>query len=137
MHLSRRQQQQQNGHDETDDNAAMNLRHENRFWSTQIWNYFDLLNRLQGCNYRYILRMDTNSFIYSPIRYNIFDHMSDNDYHYGFRLCSTSASPSQTQIIWNEFAKIDVLNTDFQDVPFYGDKCLLYNAFFVADLYFF
>lgn len=106
---------------------AMNLRHENRFWSSQIWEYFDQTNRLQGCNYRYIMRLHHNSFLYSPIQYNIFDFIRNNNYQYGFRLCSQERHQKQ---LFEDFShEVAEINDDF--------SCLFYNPFFVADLHFF
>jgi len=109
---------------------AMNLRHENRFWSSQIWEYFEKMNKFQGCNYRYIMRLHTNSFLYSPIRYNIFEFTKNNNYHYGFRLCSEERHQKH---IFEDFSR----EINDSDTIYDEFSCLFYNSFFVADLHFF
>lgn len=57
-------------------------RHMIRFYTTGIW---DLVAR-QG--YEYVMRMDEDSVLWSPIRYNIFDFMAARGLEYGYRLAS-------------------------------------------------
>lgn len=57
-------------------------RHMIRFFTSGLW---PVIAR-EG--YTYVMRMDEDSFIWSPIRYNLFDHMSRNGLEYGYRLAS-------------------------------------------------
>ena len=57
-------------------------RHMIRFYTTGIW---DLVARL---GYEYVMRLDEDSVLWSPIRYNIFDFMAARGIEYGFRLAS-------------------------------------------------
>ena len=59
-----------------------------RFFAMEIWNFFAEWNKATGCTYRYIFRMDEDSFLHSPIRYDIFDFMRSNEYVYGYRMCT-------------------------------------------------
>jgi len=52
-----------------------------------MWDFFQELNAQTGTRYRYIMRMDEESFFHSPIRYDIFGYMSQKDYWYAFRTC--------------------------------------------------
>ena len=57
-------------------------RHMIRFYTTGIW---DLVAQ-QG--YEYVMRMDEDSVLWSPIPYNIFDFMAARGLEYAFRLAS-------------------------------------------------
>ena len=57
-------------------------RHMIRFFTSGIW---PVVAR-EG--YEYMMRMDEDSFIWSPIRYNIFTRMAENGFEYGYRLAS-------------------------------------------------
>jgi len=101
-----------------------------------MWDYFRRLNTENGCNYRYIMRMDEESFIHSKIEYNLFDKMRDNDWSYGYRSCSY------------EMRHVDKLFLKYQETQpagsvvakrdFVGQNlCGFYNNWFIADLQFF
>lgn len=108
--------------------------HENRFWSIKVWDYFGEINRIQGCNYRHIMRMHPESYIYSPIKYNLFDFMQMNNYQYGYRLCSYEMASSE--FLWDEFSR-DTKGTAANHPKWSSEDCAFYNPFFVADLQFF
>ena len=55
-------------------------RHMIRFFTVGLW---PLLEQL---GYEYVMRLDDDSFLWSPIRYNIFDSMQSRRLEYGFRL---------------------------------------------------
>jgi len=125
-------------------NNMINDRHEYRFWSIQIWEYFDQLNHLQqSCNYRYILRMDSRSYLYSPINYDIFEFVQNNNYQYSFRFCSpiTTNDLLQNKEVWDEFSELDTNNhnnkSEEDDDNSNNESCIFYNPFFLADLQFF
>lgn len=107
----------------------LDARHESQFWSIQIWNY------ISECDVppSYLWHLHPNTFLYSPISYNIFDFMKNNNYQYSFRLCQ-----SQTMVptVWEEFLQDDSNNGQNNRQVFEG--CLLdAQSFFVASTSFF
>ena len=140
-------------HDDQSDwhgSQDLNSRHLRRWNAIGIWEFFHQLNRQQGCSYQQILRMDSNSFVYSPIRYNLFDYMKLQQYRFGYRLCSydhvnTVAHPYETpsQQVWKEFRQshanaaneAHALQDGIDDE--YEAACTFAGGFYVADLQFF
>ena len=57
-------------------------RHMIRLFTVGLW---DIIERL---GYDYVMRLDEDSYIWSPIRYNIFQLMHDQDLEYVYRLAS-------------------------------------------------
>lgn len=57
---------------------SMGYRHMCRFFSGEMYN-FDILKQ-----YDYYLRLDTDSFIHTPLNYDIFEWAKTNDCYYGF-----------------------------------------------------
>jgi hypothetical protein len=53
-----------------------------------MWDYFAEINRVVGTNYKFIMRMDEESFFHSPINYDLFHYMGAHDYEYAYRICS-------------------------------------------------
>lgn len=106
--------------------------HENRFWSIKVWQYFDEMNHVNGCNYRHVMRMHQDSFIYSPIKYNLFEFAQTNNYHYGYRLCTYEMGSAE--FLWDEYLRDTVVKPKHDWSP---DDCAFYNPFFVADIQFF
>lgn len=98
-----------------------------------IWSFFQDYGRETGCVYDYIMRFDEDSFLRSPVKYDIFDFMKRNDYNYGFRLCSYEMQV--TRRMWNRWQKMKGSPTPVRDIDF--DMCGIYNNFFVAKLSFF
>jgi len=78
--------------------------------------------------------MDEESFILSPINYDLFDFMKSNNYAYGYRLCSYELSPGQKS--WNEYTKQPQAAGVQPYSPFKG-RCGFYNNFFIAEIDFF
>ena len=103
------------------------------FFAIDIWAFFRDLNQAAGSQYRYLFRLDEDSFLRSPIRYDIFDYMSEHQYVYGFRLCSYELQVTQRmQKLWKQ------RHPDF--VPYRQpdlEQCGFYNNLFVTDLEFF
>jgi hypothetical protein len=103
------------------------------WFAIDIWNYFSQLNEQAGCHYRYLWRLDEDSFIHSPIRYDIFDYMSSQQFVYGFRMCAYEMKV--TQRMWTMWTK---RYPEFKPQrPIDLEMCGIYNNFFVADLEFF
>jgi Glycolipid 2-alpha-mannosyltransferase len=112
-----------------------------RWYTLKLWDYFDYLNRHYGCEYRYIMRMDEDSFLQSPIAYDLFDYMVGNNFLYGFRMCSYELL--QLKRVWlNYVGRHSWLKylTDEQ-VPLrvgnFQSLCGMYNNWAIADLTFF
>jgi hypothetical protein len=103
------------------------------FFAMDIWQFFADYAQQSGCHYRYILRLDEDSYIHSPITYNIFDFMQSNNYVYGFRMCSYEMKI--IRIIWQLFRRQNPNFTPKRNID-YG-MCGFYNNFFVADIQFF
>jgi hypothetical protein len=79
------------------------------------------------------MRFDEDSFLHSPIRYNIFDFMRTNDYNYGFRLCAYEMKV--TQRIWKLWKRATSGPPPIREPDL--EMCGFYNNFFVANLKFF
>jgi hypothetical protein len=124
-------------------------RHMCRFFAVKLWDFFETLNTQHGGGkhnsnnnnsssnssggYRYIWRLDEDSFIHSKIPYNIFDLMSRQGYAYGYRLCSYELSHNKFVPHW--FQKWHHKANPKRTIDW--KMCGFYNNFFVADLSFF
>jgi hypothetical protein len=98
-----------------------------------MWSFFEELNAHQGCSYRHILRIDEDSFVLSPIDYDIFDYMKQNEFVYGFRMCAYEMD--YNRYIGGWVMKWKAKTTVKREIT--KDMCGFYNNFFVADLQFF
>ena len=107
-------------------------RHMCRFFAIKIWDFFDTLNEQHNTNYRYIWRLDEDSYIHSPINYNVFDFMANHRYVYGYRLCSYELSQNKFVPHWFEKWHTKIK----PNRPIDWKLCGFYNNFFVADLQF-
>jgi hypothetical protein len=103
------------------------------WFAIDIWQFFADYNSKMGCDYKYIMRFDEDSFLRSPVRYDIFDFMETNGYYYGFRLCSYEMQV--TQRIWKLWRKSNPTLAPIRDIDL--GMCGVYNNFFVANLQFF
>jgi hypothetical protein len=137
-------------------------RHMMQFFAIQIWKFFAKLNEQTSCSYRFIMRLDEESFIHSPIAYDLFDLMADKGYSYGYRMCSYEmrklsfqppllAAPSPIILalscpnltyyaepakrMWKRYSWKESGWKPKRQLNF--DGCGFYNNFFVADLDFF
>jgi Glycolipid 2-alpha-mannosyltransferase len=119
------------------ENENMEQLHENRFWSIKLWEYFDQVNRLHGCNFRHVLGIRQESFIYSPIKYNIFEYLESYNYRYGYRLCTYEMATADS--LWEDYQRdqSSVTSTQRDHHTWTSDDCTFYNPFFVADIQFF
>mmetsp|Transcript_34027 Transcript_34027/g.82501 ORF Transcript_34027/g.82501 Transcript_34027/m.82501 type:complete len:1245 (+) Transcript_34027:40-3774(+) len=100
------------------------------FFAVDIWNFFRDYEESSGCSYRYIMRFDEDSYLHSPIQYNIFDFMEKNKYLYGFRLCAYEMQV--TQRIWRLWRRRKNNPKPIRDIEL--EMCGIYNNFFVANL---
>ena len=103
------------------------------FFAIDIWQFFSDYGQQSGCKYRYILRLDEDSYIHSPIQYDVFDLMRANDYVYGFRMCSYEMHIIRN--IWQLFRRSNPSLVPRRDIDYH--MCGFYNNFFVADTEFF
>lgn len=103
------------------------------WFAIDIWRFFQDYNRDAGCQYEYIMRFDEDSFLHSPIDYDIFDFMKTNDFNYGFRLCAYEMQV--TRRIWKLWRSAKVSTAPIRDIDL--EMCGFYNNFFVARLSFF
>lgn len=103
------------------------------WFAIDIWQYFLDYGQQTGCKYDYIMRFDEDSFLHSPVRYDIFDFMKNNDYFYGFRLCAYELPV--THRIWKLWRSSKGAPAPIRDVT--EDMCGVYNNFFVAKVSFF
>jgi hypothetical protein len=99
-----------------------------------MWDYFARLNRENGCDYKYVMRMDEESFIYSKIEYNMFQEMETQGYEYGYRSCSYEMK--HVDKMWQGYQrKHPAVKPKRQFVG--QNLCGFYNNWFIADLSFF
>lgn len=134
-------------------------RHMCRWFGEQIWYFFQDLNnhnnnqrqrQQQQCrdsSYRYIARLDEDSFLLSPINYDIFDLMVTQTYVYGFRMCAYELEETLPKIWFKKWRK--GLSSDNNTNKIVSNQsrqgrqvidpglCGFYTNFFVADLKFF
>jgi alpha 1,2-mannosyltransferase len=61
---------------------SVGYRHMIRFFTSGLWQV------MAQEGYEYVMRMDEDSFLWSPIRYNVFSFMASHGYEYGYRLAS-------------------------------------------------
>ena len=102
------------------------------FFAIDIWSFFKHYQEAMGCEYEYIMRFDEDSFLRSPIKYDIFDYMKSNDLNYGFRLCAYELkSTNRIQTLW----KKTKMYNPIREIDF--EMCGIYNNFFVAKVSFF
>lgn len=102
------------------------------WFAIDIWRFFQDYGNESGCKYEYIMRFDEDSFLRSPLQYNVFDFMREHGYNYGFRLCSYEMQV--TQRIWKLW-RSSKTPEPIRDIDL--EMCGVYNNFFVAKLDFF
>jgi alpha 1,2-mannosyltransferase len=103
------------------------------WFAIDIWEFFERFNSISSCSYRYIWRLDEDSFIHSPIQNDLFEVMRSKDYLYGYRMCSYEMKVSRR--MWTWWSKRHKNFSPYRDLDL--DMCGFYNNFFVADLEFF
>ena len=113
----------------------LGYRHMCRFFGMQLWYFFRDLNQNGGCHYRYIARLDEDSFIHSPIEYDMFDFMSMNQYIYGYRMCAYELEDMKFSKLWYRKWRKSMQGRMQRNIT--KELCGFYTNFFVADLQFF
>jgi Glycolipid 2-alpha-mannosyltransferase len=100
------------------------------WFAIDLWDFVAQWNEGKSCQYRYLFRLDEDSFIHSPIKYDI---MRSRDFVYGFRMCAYEMALTRPMATtwakrYPKFRPQRPLNPEM-----YG----FYSNFFVADLHFF
>lgn len=113
----------------------LGYRHMCRFFGMQLWHFFRDLNENGGCRYRYIARLDEDSFILSPIQYDMFELMAKNQYVYGYRICAYELEDMKFSRMWYRKWRKSMQGHMQRNIT--KDLCGFYTNFFVADLQFF
>jgi hypothetical protein len=103
------------------------------WYAVDIWNFFAHWNEMAHCNYRYLFRLDEDSFIHSPIRYDVFKLFEEKQYAYGFRMCAYEMKVAQR--MWTWWRKQNPAFAPYRELDL--QQCGFYNNLFVADLQFF
>lgn len=114
------------------DQFSEGYRHMCRFFGYQIFRYFRELSESMMHRYDYILRLDEDSFLHSPISYNIFDYMRQHEHVYGFRLCTYEMASMK----W-AFSTLTRNLTTTPQRSIDPAMCAIYNNFFIASVDFF
>mmetsp|Transcript_31443 Transcript_31443/g.65168 ORF Transcript_31443/g.65168 Transcript_31443/m.65168 type:complete len:447 (+) Transcript_31443:59-1399(+) len=105
-----------------------------RWYSKLIWPYLDALG------YTHVMRMDDDSYIYSTIKYNLFEYMRDHNKRYAFRQpCTDSVGIGHLNDLMDEFLKDNPNATTPELLEHYHQdrKLGFYNNWFMADISFF
>jgi hypothetical protein len=103
------------------------------WYAIDIWVFFAHLNQLLNCKYRYIFRLDEDSFIHSPISYDIFKLFEAEKYVYGYRMCAYEMKVAQR--MWSWWKKQNAKFAPHRELDL--NQCGFYNNMFVADIQFF
>lgn len=103
------------------------------WYAIDIWNFFRDYGNANSCSYEYVMRFDEDSFLWSPLKYDVFDFMKSNDYNYGFRLCSYEMQVVRR--IWKIWRNMKKSTAPVRDIDL--EMCGIYNNFFVAKVSFF
>lgn len=109
-------------------------RHMIRWYAYLIWFY------LTDLGYTHVMRMDDDSYIYSPIKYNLFEYMRMNNKRYAFRQpCTDKIGERHLRAVVMQFLDKNPglvpkdRMEDYQNLPELG----FYTNWFMADLSFF
>lgn len=79
---------------------SVGYRHMIRWYGLKLYDFArDYADTTDGCHYNYLMRMDEDSFLHSPITYDLFDFMRSNNYSYGYRMCSYEMEMG----VWDEY----------------------------------
>jgi alpha 1,2-mannosyltransferase len=105
---------------------SVGYRHMMRWYALQLYEWLD---HESPCHYEYVMRMDEESLLLSPIRYDLFEYMQTHNFYYAFRQCSYELH--HLKPYWREY-KNETGPTDIQPVPFLVQNyCGPYNNFFI------
>jgi hypothetical protein len=103
------------------------------FFAIDVWRFLLHYGKEKGCMYEYIMRLDEDSYLHSPIEYDVFDYMKQHDFYYGFRMCAYEMQVAEN--VWSMWRGKKNSPEPFRD--FDPNMCGFYNNLFVAKLSFF
>ncbi len=129
---------------------GIGYRHMMRWYALKLYDFMRDWNEQAhdgGCSYRYVMRMDEESFIHSPIAYDLFQFMERFNYSYAYRMCSYELDLAA----WNDYqahvqrcgathrnssttTNHNSITTPFRQLAY--RLCGFYNNFFLLDLHF-
>jgi alpha 1,2-mannosyltransferase len=117
---------------------SVGYRHMIRWYALKLYDFVrDYAAAEDGCQYTYLMRMDEDSFLHSPIQYDLFDFMQQHNYSYGFRMCAYEFETD----VWGDYA--DHIGHCKLSLPegrpfrlVQDDLCAFYNNFFILDVRF-
>jgi alpha 1,2-mannosyltransferase len=115
---------------------SVGYRHMIRWYALKLYDFIrDYGQADEGCRYQYLMRMDEDSYIHSPITYDLFDFMQSNNYSYAFRMCAYELEVD----VWEDY--MDHLQQCGLSLPsgtphrLVSEKlCAFYNNFFILDV---
>ncbi len=116
---------------------SVGYRHMIRWYAIKLYDFVrDYAEMNDGCRYTYLMRMDEDSFLHSPIAYDMFDFMQSHNYSYGFRMCAYELEVD----VWDDY--VDHLQhcgnnllppgTPYRQVQ--PELCAFYNNFFIVNI---
>jgi len=81
------------------------------WYSVRIWKY------LERAGYKWVMRMDDDSYLHSEVTYNIFEHMQQQRFLYGFRqiACEISTAPGFMEMVLQHVKKKQIKPTFLYD----------------------
>ena len=128
---------------------TVGYRHMMRWYALKLYQYLrneeeeqqQSIDNKSGkkCHYEYVMRMDEESFLHSPIDYDVFAFMAEHGYDYGFRQCSFEMRHMKP--LWNEYRKdrpdLQHIEREFLQAPVNNnnktaDLCGFYNNWFIG-----
>lgn len=117
---------------------SVGYRHMIRWYALKLYDFVrDYAASKDGCQYTYLMRMDEDSYLHSPVRYDLFDFMQTNNYSYAFRMCAYEFETD----VWEDY--MDHIGHCGLSLPegrpfrlVKSDLCAFYNNFFILDVRF-
>ena len=104
-----------------------------RWFAILLWQYLD------NEGYTHVMRLDDDSYILSPITFNIFDYMRTNNKRYGFRQPVYEDGGNHFHAVVNQYLIDNPSSTFkyFEDLYKKDRGVSFYNNLFIADISFF
>jgi alpha 1,2-mannosyltransferase len=120
------------------DAFQVGYRHMMRWYGLKLYDFArDYAQVEGGCNYRYLMRMDEDSFLLSTIDYDLFDFMQMHNYSYAFRMCSFEMETTLWEDYLDHIQHCGLsLPTNIPLRPMDAKLCGFYNNFFIVENHF-
>lgn len=114
---------------------SVGYRHMIRWYALRIYDFLRDFGAAEGCQYNFLLRMDEDSFVHSPIGYDLFDFVQSNNFSYAYRMVSYEMDMN----VWDDY--VDHVNYCGGMLPLgiphrqlrHG-LAGIYNNFFIVEL---